>query len=62
MTDVIKVVIEQSDDEGLLSRVTGEWHQMPNVEANQFNLATTQAILEVVKGFAAQKAAANPTG
>jgi hypothetical protein len=61
MADIVKVVIEQSDDEGLLSRVTAEWHQMPNVEANQFNLATTQAILEVVKGFAAEKAA-NPTG
>jgi len=61
MTDIVKVVIEQSDDVGLLSRVTAEWHQMPNVEANQFNLAMTQSIIDAVKSFAAIKAG-NPIG
>jgi hypothetical protein len=61
MADIMKAVVEQSDDEGLLSRVTAEWQQMQNAQANQFNLAVTQAIFEVVRGFAAEKAA-NPTG
>ena len=62
MTDIVKVVIEQADDEGMLSRVTAEWAQMPNAEANALNIGVTQAILDMVKSFAAQKAAANPTG
>ena len=61
MADVVKVVIEQSDA-GLLSRVTAEWAlTMNNATAIEFNLALTQAIVDVVRGFAASKAA-NPTG
>lgn len=62
MADIVKVVIEQSDDEGMLSRVTAEWGRLQNWEANTLNIGVTQSILDAIKGFAEQKKAANPTG
>jgi hypothetical protein len=60
MADTLKIVIEQSDAEGLLSRTTAEWQQLGNVDANQLNLAVTDAIVAIIRKMAADKAA-NPT-
>jgi hypothetical protein len=54
--DTLKVTIEQGDANGLLSRTTVEWFQLPNAEANVANLGLTEAITAEVRRWAAQKA------
>jgi hypothetical protein len=60
VSDTLKIIIEQSDAEGLLSRTTAEWQQLSNVDANQLNLAVTDAVIAIIRKLAADKAA-NPT-
>ncbi len=66
MSDYLKVVIEQAvggvnvQENG--SRTTYEVFGNDNNMANAMNIGITEAVIAEVKAFAAQKAAANPTG
>jgi len=57
--NTLKVIVEQADEVGLLSRTTVEWWQLSNTEANICNLDITKAVAETVARWAAVKAEAN---
>jgi len=57
--NTLKVVVEQADEEGLLSRTTGEWFRMTNAEANMANLGLADAVTQEVRRWAEAKAKAN---
>ena len=57
--DTLKLVVEQSNEIGILSRTTVEWFQLSNAEANVANLGLTEAVTQEVRSWAAVKAEAN---
>jgi len=66
VTDIVKVVIEQAVGGGPVeqngSRLTFEVFGLDNTYANIASRDMAKAIVAVVDNWAAQKAAANPTG
>jgi len=59
--DTLKLVVEQANEVGLLSRTTVEWFQLSNGEANTANLGLADAVTREVRRWADAKAAANAT-
>ena len=66
MTDIVKVVIEQAVNGGPVeesgSRLTFEVFGLDNTYANIASRGLARAMAAEVDNWAAQKAAANPTG